>query len=546
MAQKEVNVLIIIPARGGSKGIPRKNLRSLAGRPLISYAIQNALSSRFNPDVFVSSDDEEIISISKKLGVRAVKRSHVDSKDDVTLDPVIFKAFQYAEKLEGKDYHFIVTLQPTSPLLKISSLDNALEKIINNIEIDTIISGYDDAHLSWKMEGGKYVPNYAKRLNRQQLPGDFKETGGFLITRANVITEKARIGANVDLFMLNEREKIDIDTYADWNLCEFYLKRKRIVFVISGYKAIGLGHVYNSLLVANDILEHEVVFLVDNKSLLAFEKIQSKNYNVVMQKHINIVDDVKQLDPDVVINDRLDCSRGYVRSLKDMGCKVVNFEDLGDGAKEADLTVNAIYPEDKVLPNHYFGHKYFVLRDEFLLTKPRKTRRELVKVLLSFGGVDPNNFTEKVLQAIYPESLTKGITIQVVTGFGYGHLGSLEPYAGIEVFKNVMNISDYMKDADLIFTSAGRTVYEVASLHVPAVVLAQNERELTHFFANTEHGFINMGLGSNVEIEQIKEAYLSLVENYEQRRYMSSLMGQCDLTQGRKIVVKLIKQVISE
>jgi len=436
-------------------------------------------------------------------------------------------------------------MQPTSPLLKVGSLDAAIDNIIENQEIDTIISAVNDTHLTWKLVRGSYKPNYEKRVNRQNLPPVFKETGGFVITRAKNITEKNRIGKNVALSILSDMEAIDIDSYADWGLCEYYLKRKRLLFVVSGYKEIGLGHVYNALIIANDLIEHEVIFLVDDKSQMAFDKIISKNYIVYKQASTNIIEDIIQLNPDVVINDRLDTDIKYIQLLKKQGYKVINFEDLGSGAKIADLTINAIYPEDEVMPNHYFGHKYIILRDEFILNSPSRIKKTVKSVLLSFGGVDPNNYTKKVLDSIYIECKARKIEIKVVVGYGYQQFESLKAFEGIEIQSDVQNISDYMNQADLIFTSAGRTTYEVASLAVPTIVLAQNDRELTHFFATPEYGFINLGLGALVDNQKIRNTFISLVENVNRRRYMSEVMSGCDLGAGRSRVMNLIKQVIS-
>lgn len=540
------NILIIIPARGGSKGIPRKNLRSLAGRPLIYYSIQTALGSRFQPDVYVSTDDSEIAAISERLGAKSIYRDASKAQDHTTLDPVVFDGYQQAREMEGKGYELIVTLQPTSPLLKGSSLDAALERLIDEPAIDTIISARDDTHLTWKYEEGRYVPNYAKRVNRQYLEPVFKETGGFLITRGYIISESNRIGPRVELHLLRGGEDIDIDTYEDWSLCEFYLKRKKILFVVSGNRQIGLGHVYNTLLIANDILSHQVEFLVDDQSQLAFDKIASKNYAVYMQTQADIVDDIQRLAPDVVINDRLDTRESYMAALKQANIKTINFEDLGAGARLADLVINAIYPEREVLPRHYFGHEYFILRDEFVLTSARPLVEQVRRVLLTFGGVDPNNYTRKVIDAIYHYCHQSGIEIVVVAGFGYSQYDTLESYSGIQIFSNSMAIAEHMSQADIIFTSAGRTTYEVASLQVPAIVLAQNERELTHFFASAEYGFLNLGLGTAVSETQILQAFVDLVENYPSRQYMSRLMAKCDLASGRKRALKLINDIVEQ
>ena len=103
-----------------------------------------------------------------------------------------------------------------------------------------------------------------------------------------------------------------------------------------------------------------------------------------------------------------------------------------------------------------------------------------------------------------------------------------------------------MLEADLIFTSAGRTTYEIASTVTPAIVLAQNERELTHFFASSEFGFLNLGLGYNISNEELQKNFIELVESYESREYMSELMKKVSLKNGRKTVIKLIQNLIEE
>ncbi len=541
-----MNILVVIPARGGSKGIPRKNLRALAGKPLIYYGIKTSLKSKHNPDVYVSSDDDEILSISKQIGAKTIKRDSRIANDEITLDPVIYDAYKQAEKLENKRYDLIITLQPTSPLLKTSSLDEAIEILMNSNKVETVIAATDDTHLTWRKKDEIFLPNYKERVNRQYLTPVFKETGSFLITRSSIISDSNRIGKNVKLYLLDNGENIDIDTYEDWNLCEYYLKRKKILFVVAGYQEIGLGHVYNTLLLANDILDHNVEFLVDNKSQLAYEKIASKNYIVHMQGNKNIIDDIKHLSPNIIINDRLDTQALYILELKALGAKVINFEDLGSGAKEADLVVNAIYPEREILTHHYFGHKYFVLRDEFILSSPHKISKVVKNVLLTFGGIDSNNYTFKVLASIYDFCLANRISISVVAGFGYKHYETLESFNKITIYKNVTNISEHMKRANIIFTSAGRTTYEIASLTIPAIILAQNERELSHFFASEEYGFANLGLGYSVANEEILKVFSNLYDSYETRKYMSGLMAKVDLYSGRTRTLKLIKDIVED
>ena len=541
-----MNILVVIPARGGSKGIPRKNLRLLGGNPLLYYSINNALNSKYNLDVFVSSEDDEILNTAQKFGAKTHKRDSNIANDKTTLDPVIYDCYTHAKLSEKKEYDLIITMQPTSPLLLTKSLDSAIDRMLSSTSIDTIIAAKDATHLSWIKENNQYIPNYTERVNRQYLTPEFTETGAFLITRASVMSRDNRIGNNVDLELLSGGEEIDIDTYEDWSLCEYYLKRKHILFVVTGNSTVGLGHVYNTLLIANDILNHQITFLVDKDSKMAFDAIKAKNYPVLMQNSENILDDIKSIAPNIIINDKLDTNETYIKELKTQNYKVINFEDLGDGSEYADSVINAIYPEKNTLLNHYFGQEYFILRDEFILSEEKKITSEVKNILITFGGVDPNNYTAKVIRIINEYCNEKNIIITVIAGFGYANYDSIKDYKNVIVKRNISNISDYMLQADLIFTSAGRTVYEVASLGTPAVVIAQNEREMTHFFASAEYGFSNLGLGYKVSDEELMIEFLRLVNSFKNRKQMSDLMKKQDLKLGRKRVQKLIQDLIQD
>lgn len=546
MIHKDKNILVVIPARGGSRGIPRKNLRALAGKPLIYYSIKTASASRYRLDLYVSSDDGEIRSIAQQIGSSVIERDSRISGDATTLDPVVYDALLQAEEREAKRYDIVVTLQPTSPLLKTLSLDAALYRMLEDDSLDSIIAAKENTHLGWKREEGRYLPNYKARLNRQYLDPLFMETGGFLITRREYVTQRSRIGEKVDLFLLEGGEAIDIDTYEDWHLCEYYLKRKRILFVVSGYREIGLGHVYNTLLIANDILNHSVEFLVDGKSDLAYEKIAGNHYTVHRQQCNDILEDIEKLEPDLVINDRLDTTLEYMRELKKFIGKIINFEDRGEGSVEADLLINAIYSEENAPSHHFYGYRYFLLRDEFLLAPPRALSERVERVLITFGGVDRHNYTCRVIDAIEEYCAARGIAIVVVAGFGYAHYESLRHFRGVEIYRDANNISEHMREADIVFTSAGRTTYEIAHLQVPAIVLAQNEREMTHSYATERYGFDNLGPGYEVSESEIARSLEKLVESPMVRRRRRERMAQLDMTQGRREVVRLINQTMEQ
>ena len=99
----KIPILVIIPARSGSKGIPQKNLRLLSNKPLIYYSIKKALLSKYKPDVYVSSDGVDILALSKKFGAKTIMRETSDANDKTTLDPVVFKTWKKAEFIEKKN-----------------------------------------------------------------------------------------------------------------------------------------------------------------------------------------------------------------------------------------------------------------------------------------------------------------------------------------------------------------------------------------------------------------------------------------------------------
>lgn len=539
------DILIVIPARGGSKGIPRKNLRSLNGFPLIYYAIRTAKASAYRPDVYVSTDDDEIAFFARKFGAKVYMRPQDLGVDSTTLDPVIIDARDRIQSLEDKTYAVVATMQPTSPLLSVHSLDAALARLLKDGAVDTLISVINDTHLTWSIgAGGEYVPNYKERVNRQYLPQVFKETGGFLISRGANLDTGRRIGGRVSLFELPAEEAIDVDTYEDWSICEYQLKRKHLLFRVAGYPEIGLGHIYNCLVIAGEILNHRISFLVDDKSRLGYEKIKENNFPVHMQASDNILEDIERIGPELVINDCLDTDADYMLGLRDMGIRAINIEDLGTGVPYAEAVINAMYPEKVYHECHFHGPRYFCARDEFLFHEARPVSQQVKRVLITFGGVDPNNLTQKVLESIYGFCVREGIEIDVVTGLGYRFFESLEPFERANVARNVKNISDYIHRADIAFSSAGRTVYELAIMATPTIVLAQNDRELTHFFAFEEYGFRNMGLGKEVANATILAQFEAFCADPLQREAMAERMRAQDMRNGKKRVVEIINHIV--
>lgn len=536
--------LAVIPARGASKGIPRKNVRLMNGKPLIYYAIRHAKECPLVDDVAVTSDDEEILSIARMYGVQAIQRAGELALDTVTLDPVVYDALTWMEQEKSITYDVVATLQPTSPLLTVQTLSHALEDFMQS-SYDTYISVVNQPHLSWSYREGEFVPDYEKRQNRQQLPPRYEETGAFLITRRKCVSPGSRIGKKVSVYEVPKREAADIDGVSDWLACEQELKKKRILFRADGYKQIGMGHIYHCLTLAYSLMGHDVVFVTKKEHQEGLRKLEASHMGVkAVSDDGEYLRFVKEWKPDIVVNDCLDTEEGFVKELKRHVKRVVAVEDLGSGADYADVVINALYEDGKRGGSYYWGEKYVCLKDEFLVAKPAVFHEEVRRVVVVFGGTDASGFTGRVyalakrLHKDYPR-----ISFHFILGMGYCRTdglieGSLEE--GIYVEQDARRISEAFMQADLALTSQGRTVYELASVGVPAIVMAQNEREAKHTFAQMHNGFLNLGLGKHVTDETLERTFRWLVETPQVRREMRGLMLGHDLSKGAARVVRLI------
>ena len=223
---------------------------------------------------------------------------------------------------------------------------------------------------------------------------------------------------------------------------------------------------------------------------------------------------------------------------------MINFEDLGTGSGLANVVFDALYEHDLSEKNIYTGYEYYLLRDEFYFQPQKIITHAVNNVLITFTGEDEDNLTEKVINSILSTNYEG--RINVIVGLTYPNLEGLiskyESNQSIQIYQNVSNISEFMFKADIIFSSASKRMYDICSLGVPTICLCQNERELSHVFANESNGFINMGLGADVERQQIVEQFVNLVNDYDLRVAMNKRMLSIDLKNGFENMESVIRQ----
>ncbi len=228
-------VLGVIPARGGSKGIPRKNLFQLHGQPLLAYTVTAALSSHTLTRTVLSTDDEEILMLGRELGVDApFLRPAALAGDDVSSAEVARHALAFVEAEEQREYDALVLLEPTAPLRTANDVDEAVERL-HESDADSVVTVCRvDAPHPVKMqiiEDGllkPYLPHlWREGLTRQQLPPVYYLTGAVYAVRASVIRETGSLwGRSTAPVVMPPERSVNIDSRADLALAEVFLRNR--------------------------------------------------------------------------------------------------------------------------------------------------------------------------------------------------------------------------------------------------------------------------------------------------------------------------------
>ena len=520
-------------------------MRLLYSRPLIYYSIRTAKLSQYVDDVVVTTDDSEIALLAEKFGASVIRYTNLVEEEPVSLDALVHNAMIQKEKLTFDEYDIVITLKPTSPLLKTQTLDKTIEKF-EDFSIDSVVTVVDDRHLNWGYDENnkRYFPLYIKRVEKELLPKSFKETGAILATRRSFVHEDSRLGTNIDLVELSREESIDIVNKEDWIVAENYLQKKRVAIIVNAYEEIGTRHIDRCLSMASKFVFHDILFLIDENHPLGIDILKKYNYPFdVYDGEDELFEKLRRFHTQIVVNDILDTSSEYILKLKNEGYFVVNFEDLGVGSEFADVVFDSLYEHDSSQKNIFSGYKYYILKEEFYFQPQKIITDEVRNVLIFFDGSDLDNLTGKVLNSILATNYQGRINI--ILGLDYPNkeefVSKIESNPAIQVYTNVSDISEFIFKADIIFTSAGKTTYDICSLGVPTICLSRDERELTHVFCSEAAGFINLGLGVNVDETEIGEQFVSLVNNFDQRIEMNKRMLSIDLKNGFDNISSTIK-----
>jgi len=230
-------IISLIPARGGSKGIVMKNIKKLAGEPLISYTIKASLNSRYILRTIVSTDDKKIAEISKIYGAEAPFLRPAEISGDSTPDKdVMIHIIKWLRENENFTFDYLVYLRPTSPLKTSEIIDECIEKFLGNkflSSLRTVTRSTGVYHPYWmfKAEENILKPfikgiDIKKYYNRQLLPVCYRLNGVVDILKVeNILNSKNYFGENIGYLELDDLSSIDIDTQYDFEFCEYIIRK---------------------------------------------------------------------------------------------------------------------------------------------------------------------------------------------------------------------------------------------------------------------------------------------------------------------------------
>jgi len=229
-------VLAVIPARGGSKSIPRKNIRPFAGHPLLAYSIAAARQAGAVTRVVLSTDDEEIAAVGRQYGAEVPFLRPKDLAQDLTRDlPVFEHGLRRLEDLEGYRPDVVVQLRPTSPVRPRDLVDRAVRLLLDHPEADSVrgvVPSGQNPYKMWRLQpDGRMSPLLSEgphepyNMPRQELPPTYWQTGHIDAIRPRTILEKHSMSGDVILgLVLDPRFTVDIDTLRDWERAEGLLR----------------------------------------------------------------------------------------------------------------------------------------------------------------------------------------------------------------------------------------------------------------------------------------------------------------------------------
>jgi CMP-N-acetylneuraminic acid synthetase/spore coat polysaccharide biosynthesis predicted glycosyltransferase SpsG len=551
-------VLAVVPARGGTDRVPYLNIKRLGDRPLLAHTLDAARASSVLDRVVVSTDDTRVAEVARGLGAEAPFLRPPELAGDIpSLKPVIVHAVREVEA-SGFRPDVVVVLQATTPFREASAIDEAVARLVVG-GFDAVVSVTEDRTLNWRARDGVLVPLFEKEGRRDEQEPVYKENGAVVALRREVLDGPTRFGERVGYLVLDRRAGFTVHDLEDFWMAERLLRQPRVLFRVDGSAAMGMGHVYRSL--AADALREssraDIAFLMtaDHEKGLVTVSRYGYPVRVVGDGRVDTyLDHIRDFAPAILINDLPVLEDRYLRALSYLGTTTVNLVDTLDDLETTERyaqVIVSVMNEDRETPEGFYGGPaYAILRSHFA-GREKEVRAEPRMVLLSFGGSDPQGLTLKAARAL--AGLPPEVELLAVAGPAFSYRREFEALAAALprrvplIHEAGGHIADLMQEADVVVCSGGMSVYEIAALGTPGIVIAQNAREDGRMRAFARRGTVEyLGLGTEVDADTLGGAVIALLRDASRRREMSARGRELVDGQGALRAAELVLDAVRQ
>jgi spore coat polysaccharide biosynthesis predicted glycosyltransferase SpsG/CMP-N-acetylneuraminic acid synthetase len=532
-----MRIVFVVPARGGDHEVPYLNIKKLGAHPLIGHTISEARKSRYLDRLIVSTDHPKVKEVAEEYGAEVpFLRPAELASDSAELKAIVRHAVSFIEQKDGIRFDVVVTLQATSPFRSARQIDEAIDTLLSK-GLDSVISLKELRSLTWRMRGGNLEPLFERAGRREELEPLYQEDGAIRVLRREVLDSDERLGKKVGHVLMDKMSSLTVHDIYDFWLAERLENMPRVLFRVDGGGEMGMGHVYRSLAAAEALVKlrptADICFLMRADRPEGAQYVSRKGYQVRVLSggEASALPAIRDYSPNLIVNDLPSVNDAYLRSLAKVGASTVNFVDsLADIEKPQEVAaviIAALAEEQVELEDYYAGPAFAILREAFQKQSADIAERGR-RVVLSFGGSDPQKLTLKALSALAPLTASvPDLSVTAVLGPAFGHRAELDALLTRlsyrpRILSHVEHMADILVEADLVLCSGGMTVFEIAALGRPGLVLCQNTKEEARMRRFARDGSIqHLGLGTEVGENVIGAAVSRLLSDRAARLRMS-------------------------
>ena len=592
-------ISVIIQARMNSTRFTGKIMKEINGKTILSYVIDQVSASKFVDEVIISTTkytiDKPIIEFCKNNSIKYFQGSNED---------VLDRYYQTAKKFQCDT---IVRISSDCPLIDPDVIDKAVSKFLsnsydyvsNNIEkklglwrnslcnfpqgMVVEVSSFESLKKTWleakKLSEREHVFPYIQfnpkkfkistirnnhNLSHIRCTIDYIQDLDFLNNLIQKLPKDKKIIKIKDIELtikkypslikinnfieFDEGYKKSVQKDIEFNSSKIKKKSKNLkfLFIVEGNHKIGLGHVYRTINLSNEILKnnHQVLILTKDK---VAKKIISKNHTCKIYSKLNDKKNLsllKSFKPDLIILDKLQEQSHEIKFLKKYG-KILSIDYTGRNYELIDYGINFLYPSK--IKHSFSGFEYSILKKEFSEGGKYIPKKSVKSILILQGASDTHCFIPKIIMALNRINFSFKITVVTGSTFECGKTLKkilLKNSKEIKILHDISNMQDVMKNHDLAVTAAGITIFELACIGVPSIIVCSERFEIkTAEIMEKNHFGINLGFGKDVSIKKISDEINDLILNYDLRVKMNLNGKKLVDGKGSKRVVSVLEDI---